>query len=363
MIFFYIILKSIIINNYLMKGNIVIKKMLLLVWLCVAYPSLANVTQIETKEECEDLISRGKKALNDQQFPLALELLTKAEILAEKKNWPDELFIIKINMGNIYSALTSNGDALDYYRQALDIAKQSKSEENVTKVLNNIGLVYSYEKDYPNAILYFKKAYQFKGDTRARIAVNISDIYNRLGDFSEAKRYLEAVKDIPTTVETTQMWEINYAESLFLEGKTDEALERLESLSNNVENSCKYCVAQLLTRIYVKLGRNDLAIHHAEYGIANEKNFLKRSDLYNQLFEIYSKQKEYETAIKYKDSVLISKDSIAARINRGLYETIKVKLKIQEYQNELETRKERQENERNFFIIVILFGLVLSFSI
>ncbi len=333
-------------------------------WVCIIGKTWANITPLDTKEECQKLISEGKKAISDQHYPLSLELFTKAEFLAEKKQWYDELFVIKNNIGNIYSALTNYGDALDYYRQALELAKRLKSEENVSKVFNNIGLVYAYEKDYQNAIAYFKKAYIFKSAaTRPRVAVNISDIYNTLGNFSQAKFYLEEVKNIPTTEETVQMWTINYAESLLLEGKAEEALNMAENLSKNIESSCYYCITELLSKIYLKLGKTDLAIQYAKQGLQNEQNFLKRSELYSQLFKLYEEKKAYKTAILYKDSVLIAKDSITARTNRSLYETIKVKLKIQEYQNELQANKERQETERKFFIVIIGFSIILCFSI
>ena len=55
------------------------------------------------------------------------------------------------------------------------------------------------------------------------LASNISEIYNILGDYKEAQRYLNEVKDVINDANREIVWKVNYAESLILEGRTDEA--------------------------------------------------------------------------------------------------------------------------------------------
>ena len=86
-----------------------------------------------------------------------------------------------------------------------------------------------------------------------------------------------------------------------------------------------------------------------------------RLELYEQLAELHLKQKDYNEAFRYKDSVFIAKDSLTARINAGLFESNKVRLKIQEYQNELAINKEKQSAERKLYIVSIVFVLIVLF--
>src|SRR5690606_33988956 len=78
---------------------------------------------------------------------------------------------------------------------------------------------------------------------------------------------------------------------------------------------------------------------------------------------LYLQKGEYRTALLYKDSAFIAKDSLTASINRSQYEMNKVKLKTQEYQNELKAEKERKRAQQKIFFGAAILSLVVFFSI
>ena len=94
-------------------------------------------------------------------------------------------------------------------------------------------------------------------------------------------------------------------------------------------------------------------------GLGHTSNYSEKINLYNQLSEIYLGTGEHNLAFKYKDSVILAKDSLSTRVNRDLYESNKVKFKVQEYQNELTVRREKQSAERMLFIVAGIFVLVV----
>lgn len=60
------------------------------------------------------------------------------------------------------------------------------------------------------------------------------------------------------------MWQINYAESLLLGGDITAAEKIAESLLNNIDVSCYVCVTELLSKIYLKQNKSNLAIQYAK---------------------------------------------------------------------------------------------------
>lgn len=352
-------------------NSLSITKILLFGIFLITFNSVFATNQQPTLQECQNLIDKGNHAKEIGNYTKALEYFSQAEILAESGKWQQELFDIKNNIGVMYANLSNYGEALGYYHQALEIALKDP-KDNLVMVLNNIANSYSYKKDYHNALKYFRDAYEnpkaIKDDrSRSFLAINISDTYNKLGNFKEARKYLMEVKDIPRSKKVEEVWQVNYAETFFLEGDLDKAekmmLKLWEGTSGEKDDDSYLYIVELLSRIYTKKDNPEKAIFFAKKGLEHTYKMKGRIELYSQLSRLYKEKKEYATAFQYKDSVIATKDSISNLINNELFETNKVKLKVQQYQNELKINKEKQSAERNIFIIVIIFSLLLFFFI
>jgi hypothetical protein len=164
-----------------------------------------------------------------------------------------------------------------------------------------------------------------------------------------------------------RFWMLNYAETFLLEDKIDEADKLLKGLLADIgaekDNDVYPYAVQLLARIYVKRNEIDRAISFAKEGVQYTPKLQGRMDIYNQLSELYLKKKDFMSAFRYKDSVIATKDSAAGLKDKGFFEINKIRTKVQQYQEELKTNKEKQTAERNIFIVIIAFSLVLFFFI
>lgn len=348
-----------------MRGTVSLK-LLLLLSLCTLMPQ-SLWAQKETVEVSEQLIKKGNAAFEKGDYTVALEHFTKAEVIASKIESSERISFIKNNIGRTYAALSNYGEALGYYKQALETAKEAKKGDvEIAKILNNISSVYAKEKEYESSLEYLKKGYALikdkQGDIKAVFAANIADNYNKLGNFKQAQAYLLEVKDIPKSKQVDQLWKINYAESLLNEGAVSEAQDIVELLLADVKRDeivCYICTAELLSRIYTVQGKTELAIEYAKKALEHAPEMRDRIELYDQLSELYYKKQDYATSKHYKNSVIEAKDSLSVLINRGLFESNKVKLKVQEYENEIK----KYETERLFFIIGIVLSLLLFFMI
>jgi len=332
--------------------------------------SLAQNDNITAIEHCHTLIDKGNTAKKKADYTHALQYYSEAEILAENEQWQQELFDIKNNIGVVYVSLSNYGEARGYYEQALEIARKDP-KDNLVMVLNNIANTYSYEKDYRNAIKYFRDAYDNPKANNSEnastfLAINISDNFNKLGNYKEARNYLNKVAKFKKSGKVGQFWKLNYAETYYIEGNYYEAekmlLELLDENADEKDADSYAYITELLSKIYTK-NEPAKAIFYAKKGLQHSFKMSGRIDLYDRLSCLYYQQKDYAAALKYKDSVISTKDSIASLVNKELFETNRIKLKIQRYKNELKINKEKQGNERTLFILVIIFSIILFFFI
>lgn len=334
-------------------------------------PILTNNSS-ENLKECKTLVGHGDIATKSGNYSQALEYYTKAEFIAEKNHLSEQLFGIYNSIGITYKSLSNYGEALGYYKKALDVAQKTGLEEKVPVILSNIGFLYSSGKEYNNAIEYFKKAYSFAKKAESNyslnlIGLNISDTYNKIGNYKQARKYLKEIESLPKNEKFTQVWKINYAETFFLEGKVSEARKMMEDIFRNAygnrDNNCYVCIMELLSKIYASEGENAIAIEYAKQGLKNAVEVKDRIEFYKRLSGLYKMSRNYDAALQYKDSVIAAKDSVSKLIATGLFESNKVKMKVQEYENELKVGREMQSAERILFITIIAFSLILFFFI
>jgi len=331
------------------------------------------IQQTDSLEEWQLLKTKGDKAIVSRDYLDALEYYTKAEILAEKNDWVEESCTNKIDLGRTYNLLSNYGEALNYYQQALQITeKHDELEEKVPHILNGIGNLYWNEKDYDTAMTYFMKAYNIAKEKKSYNemtppAINIADIYNEWGKYDEARRYIDEILDKTGSSRYNMLARIEYAESLYREGRIAEAKNMVDAIKDDPElisdgNTYMFAL-ELLSKIYAKQNKLDLAILYANKALENAPILVDKMYLYQQISDLHLSKQNCTAALKYKDSILIIKDSLSSTISRGLFETNKVKLKVQEYQNEVRLNKEKHDAERNLFIVLLCSGVVLFYFI
>lgn len=83
--------------------------------------------------------------------------------------------------GVAHSETSNQYMALENYHQALKLYEEIDEKASISKVLNNMGIIYKAQQNYPKALEYLKKSYQLQlanGDeNRAMTLTNIGVIY------------------------------------------------------------------------------------------------------------------------------------------------------------------------------------------
>jgi signal transduction histidine kinase len=123
-----------------------------------------------------------------ENYQAALDILYKAKGTIE-------LFNALAAVGGFYYTRHNTVKALEYYNKLIQICtKQSKLYHNQGSVYKWIGMVYSDNNDYSNALLNFEKSLALNntaGDIyeTADVLNEIGKVYNRQGDFKTAINY------------------------------------------------------------------------------------------------------------------------------------------------------------------------------
>ncbi|MNK36156.1 Tetratricopeptide repeat protein [compost metagenome] len=351
-------------NNAILK-NILIGVFLLIESCTVFAQDMASQTRLEFLR----FNGLGDKAFKARDYSEAMKNYTQSEFIAEKNNMQEHNLVAKFNIGSIYGILSNFGESLKYYLKALDIAnKNPELREKGLTVLFNIAGLYSQENDQTTALKYYEKIYHEANEIKSQYnmflsGINVSSIYNEFGAYKQARIYLDAIKDIDASKENKLIWRVNYAETFFIEGRTDKAKKMMEELFSTLdpkdEKTCYLCVLSLLSKIYSKRQQFDKAIYYAKKGLENSHTIADNIDWYDMLSNLHFEKKDYDSAFEYKNLLLQAKDSLSISINRSLFEANKVKLEIQDYQAETKYHQEKQESERNLFIIIIISCLCL----
>ncbi|MCO6149447.1 tetratricopeptide repeat protein [Flavobacterium sp. NRK1] len=261
----------------------------------------------EPIDECQRSMNRGAVEYKKGNYIEALQYFIKAQSLVDKNNYK-KLFNIKNIMGICYGYLSNYGEALNVYSEAMEIAEEHHLLEDQVNVMCNIGILYSLEKDYKSAITIYKEAFKIANAinsdySKTLLAVNISDVYNHLGNYKQAQFYLKSVENLKKEKQFEQLYNINYAESLLIQGKVNGAHEIMRQLEGKIPANlaCYICVVELLSKIFDAKNNNAVAISYAQKGFDNATDMSDKLKLYNQLSSLYSKKREYDKALKYKD--------------------------------------------------------------
>ena len=131
-------------------------------------------------------------------------------------------YSITINLfkGIVYKKVKDYKNAEIFYKKAFDLSKEMGLTTRLSEAQNNLGLIYLAQKDFPKAYELFKKVNDNPNisiSQKASINNNLGDYYTALNDFPKAEeKYLNSIKIFSNSkgkVPTLQELELVYDKS------------------------------------------------------------------------------------------------------------------------------------------------------
>ncbi len=219
-------------------------------------------------------------------------------------------------------------DALNYYLIALQIIqKEHKNTTFCSKILSNIGNVYTYKGYYEQAIKYFLKAIKIKEEvfptTHPSLAItynNLASVYQKTEDYYIALQYFQKSLNIklgnysPTDLTIAMLYNnIGTVYSLTKDYKKalsyyQQALD-IYTITNKKINTYAITTHFQLSNTYVQHQQYDKAIQACEQAIdiaqkLHEQPHIKILVAYLQLGHAYKGKKEYVLALNSYEQAL-----------------------------------------------------------
>lgn len=338
-------------------------------YLLVFYFFMATVSA-QSIQHCDSLIKTGVIAMQNSQHVKSLELLTQARSLAQKNQWYKQEFLAINNIGANYYSILEYGEALNYYLEAYTIALKELDPTQEMVVLNNIAILYSKEKKYDKANEYFRKAYGIAKENKDALkvglyAMNLGNVANEQGDTKLSRQYFtEALPLLSTQPQFIVLAKIGVAECDLQEGKTEiarnAALELLRNTKDLDFNDIGISLNIIIAKSYLKENNIALALTYANRIAERNPNLETNLAVFELLSELHFKNKSYDKALAYKDSILKANTALNETKNGKLFESSKIKFEIQNYRNELAMGETKMANERRLFywVLAVVFVVV-----
>ncbi|WP_432672149.1 tetratricopeptide repeat protein [Flavobacterium sp. SM2513] len=348
------------------------KFLLFTVFFCLLF---SGNSYAQTLAECKEIKEKGFAAMDRLDYPVALEYLTKAQLIAEKNSWHLETFQTKNNIGLIYTSLSDYGEALNYFLAAYTIAIKHLDTNKEMSVLNNIAVIYCIEKNFEKGREYYLKAYELakKANNKNKIAlyaINLVKVAHVFNELDKARDYLEEAKVFLKNDAALQFQvEAMTAENYLLRGDYEIARKILFELQHQtktkdfINRDNDSILFLLLARTYFLEKDYEKSIYYMKESIKGTEDFDTRASTYAVLSEAYVLQNQYSKALEAMKLMVASNDSITKRKNENLYASNKVKFEVMNYKSDLNASLEASKLERKIFGIALVFLALLIFFV
>ncbi len=286
------------------------------------------------------------------------------------------------NMGLDYWYQENHASALTQFLEALSVVKDGDDIKMITVLNNNIALLYHSNKDYDTALEFYEVSKKYSLDNNNE-KLQASIVLNIVGVYIAQERFVEADRDIDKSIEIFEKfdsteWLINayLIKGDIAIGKDNyqialEWLNKAEKLCNELDYGTGYTsVYKSLATVYLKLKDFNTAETYALKGlkISKELNITETVNKFHFILsDVYHEKGDYKKAYEYlNDYQLLYEKSAKEKFKSGL----SVALSKKKFENQKELLIDEQNKaiakQKNYvylaiaaLIVVLLFLLMI----
>lgn len=237
----------------------------------------------------------------------AISYGTRAQILAEKLEFPSGLAMAYKNVGLGHYMLGSYPEAVKSWESSLLLYEQHNDEQMISNLISNLGSAYYTMGQSSQAIEYWLRSLKMAegiGDYKriATLQLNIGAVY------SEQESSLDSARSFYFRAMAT--------------GENNGYTDLLAVGSMN------------LGQVYFRMEDYDSALYYFEKSLLITTNEIDRASAMNDIGRIYTTKGEFEAAIEYQDAALV-----IARAENAQMEIVKILLGLASSYQEMDEHK------------------------
>ncbi|HEY9363157.1 MAG TPA: tetratricopeptide repeat protein [Chitinophagaceae bacterium] len=279
-------------------------------------------------------------------------------------------------LGSVYFHVGDYAKALEMYLRYLELKDNMKERKGIAVAYFNLANVYTEEKDYPHALYYLFKAKQEDEITKDSSGIlfdlySLGSIYLRMQKNDSALYYLEQSYQLVQTLDDKNM----IAAILNTFGESYVALNNPALATKYYKLSIPYAQAIKdnevlssdyygLAKVFNQQGMLDSSIYYARkaLSISQEAPFLKQvMETSAFLTEIFKTKKQFDSAFKYQELSIATKDSLFNVENVRKVQGLK--LQEQQRQQSIESAKIEYRNKVKFYTVIFTSAIFLIIAL
>lgn len=312
----------------------------------------------------QEYIDNGLKYYGQEQYHEAMKAFLEAEKRARDANDANVLFSALLNIGNCYLFVAEHGEAMSHYAEAFELAQREKlgwKQENYTQ--NCISAVYFEDGDYSKARELVERCLRLASENRDTASVityrlNLALIANKEGRAKVADQYLKEVQQLvqlPRWKDFKTNWEIAACDADYASKRYAIFKPRARRLLDDkrVTHADKEEILLHLLNVLQLENEQDEVINLVQRSWATA-TYQGRRDMSQMLSAIYQQRKNWQQALRYKDSLLAYSDSVSLLANRQMMEKSKVRMQIFQARSEMESEIADLKAKRIIYVVLLI---------
>ncbi|WP_405415061.1 ATP-binding protein [Maribacter sp. Asnod1-A12] len=303
----------------------------------------------------------------------AISYFTKAYNLAKKHQ---NHFLKVRTLNDLAKEYGYKGDyalSLKWYLAAIEIAEQNNFKNSVSIINDNIAHLYLEQKDYNQAMVFFKKSKAIHEEigNPVYMAETLSNIASTYADMNELDYAMYNINSSISVFEKERILEwlafsYEIKGKIYLKkNKNTWALywyKQSELLHKEIEDDRgKVDLLNGMTEAYLNLKKDSIAEVYALNAFNLSKKIGLRSGIKNsafQLFEIHKNKNEFEKSLWYHELYQVTYESLTLTGNEKALNMLKTKMEYDQQKQQLIIDNEKALAKQKIYIyvfIVILF--------
>ena len=321
--------------------------------------------------EARQLVRQAAEAAVQRDYRRSSDLLYRARRQAEQATDYEQLFWVYTNLGINQAELLNYADALLYFTKASQIARDHLDNRRALSIRNNIAGLYMLNGEKEKALAEYRKVYRgarqvrdsvLTGGTALNMALLLLD-FHRYAEMvpymEEAERLLgrdEANKVALVSLRANYLIETHHAASAYalvqrvrLRGKRwaqDAELLFVLSRASQATDSLSEAIAYASEALQSK--GVDLSMKRA---------------IFELLSQLYISQRDFTSALIYKDSVTAVADRLSAITGQKIYEARQIQFDNWQKQQEIDNYQTRHRLELALLVVGFLAVIVLIWAL
>ena len=291
--------------------------------------------------------------------------------LAKKLNFSSGEYDLILPITEAMSAKGNYSKALELRLHSIELAKQLKDPIKIANALALTGNVYAHSKDYDKALEYFYRAQKTNAVTLGGPKILnefIGQAYFNLHKLDSALVYIQRAYELDIR-DTNGHWSVPYkdlADIYGQQGNFSKAIKLYKQSYLISKNSEEFIDYNGLASVYYKTGQPDSAILYAKKVITQgtavsiTEPIIEASAL---LTKIYKSIHETDSAFKYQEILLATKDSLFSQDKVRQMQNVTFDEQMRQQESE-QQRIDAQTKLRTYtllagFIIFMLIAFLL----